>query len=99
LCLDLFLLKHESVFIPDEVRCLQVVAILGHARLEQTDDVSVVGVLSKTETSAVVHEFFELLWLVLAQFFNRNFLLLLFDVSILLLLGSARKSLPWEGAF
>jgi len=65
-----------------------------HARLEQADDVGVVGVLGEGQASAVVHELSEFLRLVFAQFLNGDLLLLLFDVGVLLLLGSAGKALP-----
>ena len=94
--LDLLFLQYEAVLVPDEVGCLQVEAMAFHARLEQADDVRVVRVLSEGKTSAIVHEFSELLRLILAKFFNSDLLLLFLDVSVLLLLRSSRKALPWQ---
>ena len=96
--LDGLLLEHQSVLVPDEVRGLCVDLISLHAVLKQVNDETVVWILSETEVSAVVHELFELLGLIFAKFFNRNFFLLLLDVGILLSLGSAGEALPWERA-
>ena len=65
--LDGLLLQHESILVPNEVGVLRVVAVLLHAALEQADDVPVVRVLREAQASAVVHEFSEFFWLVLAQ--------------------------------
>jgi hypothetical protein len=46
-----------------------------------------------------VHKLLELVGLVLAELLDGDLLLLLFDGGVLLLLGSARKALPWERAF
>ena len=94
LLLDLLLLQHQSVLVPDEVGSLQVESVSLHARLEQPDDVRIVGVLSEGEASAVVHKLSEFLRLVFAQFLDGDFLLLLLDVIVLLLLGSSWQSLP-----
>ena len=72
-----------------EIGCFKVKTMSFHARLKQTDDVRVVRILSKAETTAVVHEFSELLGLVFAELFNRNFLLLFLDVGVLFLLRSS----------
>jgi len=82
--LDSLLLKHKSVLVPDEVWLLGVESVSLHAAFKQPYDISVIWVLGETEASAVVHELLELLWLVLAEFFNCNFLLLFLDGSILL---------------
>ena len=98
LSLDGFLLQDQSVLVPDEVGVLLVESVLIHAALEQLDDVPVVWVLGETQTSAVVHELSELLWLVFAQLVDGRLFLLLFDGSVLLGLGSAWQTLPWQRA-
>jgi hypothetical protein len=65
-----FLLKHESVLVPDEVWGLQVEAIALHATIEETQDVAVVRVSSEGKRSAILHEFFELYGLVETELFN-----------------------------
>ena len=96
LLLDLLLLEDQPVLVPDEVGGLQVESVSLHARLEQANDVRVVGVLREGQASAVVHELSEFLRLVLAQFLNSHFLLLFLDIGVFLLLRSSGKSLPWE---
>lgn len=64
--LDKLFLEDQSIFVPNEVRLLRVNVILFHASLEEPDDVTIVRILGETETSTVVHELLELLWLVLA---------------------------------
>ena len=54
-----------------------------HASLKQTDNITIVRVLSETEAFAVVHELLKFLRLVSAELVNCNLLLLLFDVGIL----------------
>lgn len=66
LLLDEFFFEHQPIFVPDEVGLLRVDIVFLHAPFEQIDDVAVVWILSEAETSAVVHEFLELLRLVLA---------------------------------
>ena len=46
-----------------------------------------------------MHEFLELFWLVLAQILDRSFFLLLFDICVLLRLGSTWQTLPRERSF
>ena len=70
-----------------------------HAALEQPNYVAVVRVLRETKASAIVHEFFEFLRLVLAQILNCCLLFLLFDVGIFLSLRSAWQSLPRKRSF
>lgn len=67
LSLDGFLLQDQSVLVPNEVRRLLVMSVLIHAALEQLDDVPVVWVLGETQTSAIVHELSEFLWLVFTE--------------------------------
>jgi hypothetical protein len=57
-----------------------------HATLEQSNNIAVVWILSETETFTVVHELLEFLRLVSAEFIDCNFLLLLFNIGILLCL-------------
>ena len=96
LLLDEFFFEHQPVFVPDEVRLLRVDILLLHASFEEPDDVTIIRVLSEAETSAVVHEFLELLRLVFAQLLDLDLLLLLLDVGVLLSLGSTWEALPWE---
>ena len=95
LALDGLFLEDEAVLVPYEVGRLLVKVILLHAALEQLDDVIVVGVLGEAQSSAVVHELAEFVWLVLAQLVNRGLLFLLLDGSVLLGLGSSWQALPW----
>ena len=67
--------------------------------MEQTDDVSVVWLLSERKTSTVVQEFFVLIWEVFAKVIDRDLLLLFLDIGILFSFGSARKTLPRESSF
>ena len=66
-----------------------------HAVREQRKDVVVVRILSEAETATVFHERLELNRLILAELAKSYFLLLSLDRSILLVLGTARQSLPW----
>ena len=54
-----------------------------HAALEQSDDVTIVWILSERQASAVVHELFEFFGLISAKLFNFGLFLLFLDVSIL----------------
>ena len=83
LSLNGFFLEHQSVFVPDEVWTLGVEAVSLHATLEQSDDVTIVGVLCETKASAIVHELLELLWLIFAQVLDCRFFLFLFDIRVL----------------
>ena len=94
--LNLLLFKSESIFVPHKVRLFWVDVIFGHAIFEEANDVAVVGVLREGQASAVMHEFLELIWLVLAKVFDSDLLLFLLDVGVLLGLGSAWKTLPRE---
>ena len=84
LLLDEFFFEHQPIFVPDEVRLLRVDIVFLHAAFEQIDDVAIVWVLGEAETSAVVHEFLELLRLVLAKLLDLDLLLLFLDVGVLL---------------
>ena len=57
-----------------------------HAPLEQSDDETIVWVLSEAEASAIMHKLFEFIRLILAKLFNAHFLLLFLDICIFLLL-------------
>jgi len=67
-----------------------------HTSFEQIDDIAIVWILCESQTSAVVHKFFEFFRLVFAQFFNLGFLLLFLDVGVFLSFRSSWKTLPWE---
>ena len=84
LLLDEFFFEHQSIFVPNEVRLLWVDIAFLHAALEQSDDVAIVWVLGEAETSAVVHEFLEFFWLILAELLDLHLLLLFLDVGVLL---------------
>ena len=84
--LDGFLLKQESILVPDEIWSGETVTMAFQARFKASDDVSIVRILSKGEASAVVHELSELFWLVLAKLLDGDLLLLFLDVGVLLLL-------------
>ena len=66
-----------------------------HAVREQRKDVVVVRILGEAETATIFHERLELNRLILAELAKSYFLLLSLDRSILLVLGTARQSLPW----
>ena len=99
LLLDGFLLEGQSILVPDKLRGGLADSMSLHTWLEQTDDVGVVWILSKAESSAVVHKLGKFLGLVLAQFLDGDLLLLFLNVIILLLLGSAWKPLPRKWSF
>jgi hypothetical protein len=67
--------------------------------LEKADDVSIVWILGETQSTAVVHELLELIGLVFAELFDGDLLLLFLDGGVFLLLGAARKTLPWKRSF
>jgi hypothetical protein len=56
-----------------------------HASFKQINDVAIVRVLSEAEATTIMHEFFELVWLVLAKLFNCNFLLFLLNIGVFFL--------------
>jgi len=95
LLLDSFLFEHKSILVPDEIRsCVKPIPF--HALFEQANEVSVIGILSKAQASAVMHEFFEFVRHILAQLINGRLLLLLFNLGVFFLLRSAGKTLPWK---
>jgi len=96
LLLDEFFFEHQSIFVPHEVRLLWVDIVFLHAALEQSDDVAIVWVLGEAETSAVVHEFLEFFWLILAELLDLDLFLLFLDVGVLLSLRPSWEALPWE---
>jgi hypothetical protein len=98
LLFDLLLLKCESILVPDEIRLLGVESVTLHAAFEEADNVRIVRILSKAQSSAVVHEFTEFFRLVLAQFLYGHLFLLFLDIGVLLLLGSSWESLPWKSS-
>jgi len=93
------LLENQTVLVPGKIWGLQVETVTLHARVEQVEDVPVVGVVREAQLSAVAHELLELLGLVLAEFLNGHLLLFSLNVVVLFVLGSSRESLPWERAF
>lgn len=94
-----FLFEGQSILVPDKLRCCLADTMSLHTWFKQSNDVGIVWILGKTQTSAVVHKLSEFLWLVLAKFLDGDFLLLLLNVIILLLLGSAWKPLPRKWSF
>ena len=96
--LEGFLFEDEAVLVPDEVGLLGVPAVLLHAALEEAEHVLVVGVLRELKLPAVVHELAELLGVALAELVHSHLQLLLLDVVILLVLGTAWEALPGEAA-
>ena len=66
LSLDGLFLHLQSILVPDEVWGLSVDAVSFHAPFEKADDISIVWILGEGQTSAVVHELFELFRLVFA---------------------------------
>jgi hypothetical protein len=97
--LDGLLLEHKAVLVPDEVGVLGVEGVTLHAAFEKTDDVGIIRVLGEAQATAVMHELLEFLGLIPAELFDGGLLLLLFDVGILLSLGSTGETLPWERTF
>ena len=96
LCFDLLFFYGQSIFLPYKVWFRGAETIFLHASLEQADDVAVVRVLGEAETSAIVHEFLELVRLIQAELVNTYLLLLFLDVCVFFLLGFTWKSLPWQ---
>lgn len=92
------LLQNQTVLVPNEVWRLGVEVVALHAAIKQVQDVSVVWVVREFKTSAVLHELFELNWLVQAQLVDGHLLLFSLDVVVFLVLAAAWKSLPWQGA-
>ena len=91
-------LKEQSVFVPDKVRCLRIESVFLHASFEQANEVFIVWVLCESQLSAVVHELLEFLRVATAELLNGHFLLLLFDVVVLLVLAPTWKTLPRKTA-
>lgn len=90
-------LKFKSVLVPDEIRHFGIPSVFLHAAFEQTKDILVIRILSELKFSTIVHKFFELFRVAFAKFVNSNLKLLLLDVTVLFVLGSARESLPGKG--
>jgi len=78
--------QEEAVLVPNKIGRAQLEIVALHAAFEQTDDVAVVWVGFKSQTSAIVHELFELRRLVKTKFFDGYLLLFAFDVVIFLVL-------------
>ena len=86
--------KDQSVFVPDKVRHFGVPSVLFHASFKETKDVSIIGVLCELEFPAVVHEFFEFLWVPFAELVNSHLQLLLLNVIVFFVLRPAWQTLP-----
>lgn len=98
LSLNCFLFEDKPIFVPNEIWIFCVKSMPLQTAFKKTDDVTVVWVLREWEASAVMHEFFEFFWLILAQVLNCGFLLFLFNGCIFFSLWSAGQSLPWKGS-
>ena len=96
--LEGLLLEDKAILVPDEIGHLGVPAVLLHAALEETEDVLVVRVLSELKLAAIVHELAEFLGVALAQLVNGDLELLLLDVVVLFVLGTAWEALPRQTA-
>ena len=91
-------LEEKAVLVPDEVGCAQLEVVALHATLEEREDIAVIGICCKGETSAVVHVLFEFRGLVHAQLINSDLLLLALDVIIFLVFGASWEALPGQAA-
>jgi hypothetical protein len=68
--------------------------VAGHAVLEELQAGPVVGLLLELEGTAVLHVLAELTGVAAAELLKRRLDLLLLDVVVLFVLGTARQSLP-----
>ena len=82
--LDSLFLQNKSVLVPNKIGVLRIEPILLHAALKEANDVAIVRVLCEAQASAVVHEFSEFFWLILAKIVNGSLLLFLLDGCIFL---------------
>ena len=89
-------LEQKAVLVPDKVWLSKIERVTLHTSLKQADNVAVVRLSFEGQTSAVVHEFLELVRVVQAELVKGHFLLLALDGVVLLLLGAAWKTLPRE---
>jgi hypothetical protein len=69
-----------------------------HALFKKSNNVLVVRILFKFQGSAIFHELLEFGGMTFAKFFQSCLCLLLFDVIVLLVLASARETLPRKTA-
>ena len=76
--------QDQSILVPNEIWVFGVEAVSLHASLKQANDVAIVRVLSEGQASAVMHEFLEFFWLILAKLLDFGLLFLLLDVGVLL---------------
>ena len=97
--LESFLVLAQSILLPSVIEHVCVKAMPLHARREEADARSVVGLLLKGERSAVLHELSEFDGVTSAELRQRRFNLLLFDVVVLFVLATTGQTLPWEGSF
>ena len=97
LLLDLLLFYSQPILLPNKFWLFGAETISLHAALEETNDVTIVGILGEAEASAVVHELLEFVWLISAELLNGYLLLLFLNISVFFLLRSTSKSLPWKG--
>jgi len=80
--------------LPGVVKDASVEIVTLQALLEEGETCSVVGLLFELEGAAVLHEFAELTWIAPAELFQTRLDLLLFDVVVLLVLGTSWQALP-----
>lgn len=86
----------EPVLLPGVVEYFTVEAVLLHARLEEPDQMFVVGRLRELQLLTVLHVVLEARREAAAQLSERGLDLLFLDVVVLLVFGSSGESLPWE---
>lgn len=84
------------VLFPGVVEGALVKIVSRESVVEELDTLFVVRLLSKFKFLAVFHEVLETRVESFAKVGKRGLHLLLFDVVILFILGSSRKSLPWK---
>lgn len=84
----------ESVLLPGVVHHLAVELVALHARLKQIQARFVVGLLVKLQGAAVVHKLLEFVGLPAAEFFQRRFNFLFFNVVVLLVFRATGQTLP-----
>ena len=89
-------LQEQTVFVPDEVDSAKIESMSLHTALEQRQYIAIVRFRRERESSTVAHELFELGGLVQAELVDSHLFLFALDVVILLVLGAAGQTLPWQ---